>query len=150
MKNIVFIPNVDLGNGRNNPYHYSIKSWKTWCDKHNVELIEWTEPITDVTKFKVTLQRYWVHEILQHNGIDYDQVLIVDADTIIHPDTPNFFNETDDKFGVVVNNGCYEWVTRSIRDWGNALFPNEPKVKPWKYFNGGFQITNKSHIPFYK
>jgi hypothetical protein len=33
--------------------------------------------------------------------------------------------------------------------WGNSLFPNETKVKPWKYFNGGFQITNKNHIPFY-
>lgn len=150
MKNIVFIPNIDLGNGRSTPYHYSIKSWKHWCDANDVRLIEWTEPITDVSKFKVTLQRYWVHDILQHNGVDYDQVLIVDADTIIHPNTPNFFNETDGKFGVVVNNGCYEWVIRSITKWGDALFPNEPKVKPWKYFNGGFQITNKSHIPFYK
>ena len=91
MKNIVFIPNIDLGNGRNTPYHYSIKSWKHWCDVNDVELIEWTEPITDVSKFKVTLQRYWVHDILQNSEIEYDQVLIVDADTIIHPDTPNFF-----------------------------------------------------------
>jgi len=150
MKNVVFIPNINLGNGRNTPYHYSIKSWASWCDKNNVQLVEWTEPITDVNKLKVTLQRYWVHDILEHNNIDYDQVLIVDADTIIHPDTPNFFNETNGKFGVVFNNGCYEWTTRSIRNWGNALFPNEPKVKLWKYFNGGFQITNKSHIPFYK
>ena len=37
MKNIVFIPNVDLGNGRNQPYHYSIKSWQKWCDKNNVQ-----------------------------------------------------------------------------------------------------------------
>jgi hypothetical protein len=150
MKNVVFIPNINLGNGRNTPYHYSIKSWKYWCDKNNVELVEWTDPIIDVNKFKVTLQRYWVHDILQHNNIDYNQVLIVDADTIIHSDTPNFFNETNNKFGVVVNNGCYEWVTRSIRDWGSALFPTEPKVKTWNYFNGGFQITNKSHIPFYQ
>jgi hypothetical protein len=149
-KNIVFIPNINLGNGRNTPYHYSIKSWQSWCDKNNVLCIEWTEPITDIDKFKVTLQRYWVHDILSNSDIDYDQVLIVDADTIIHPDTPNFFEETDGKFCVVVNNGCYEWVTRSIKNWGDALFPTESKVKPWEYFNGGFQITNKSHIPFYK
>lgn len=30
------------------------------------------------------------------------------------------------------------------------MFPTDPKVKPWQYFNGGFQITNKTHIPFYK
>jgi len=150
MKNVVFIPNVDLGNGRSTPYHYSVKSWKTWCASNGVECIEWDEPITDVSKFKITLQRYWVHDILEHNGIDYDQVLIVDADTIIHPNAPNFFDETDGKFGAVLNNGCYEWTTRSIEQWGDALFPNEPKVQTWNYFNGGFQITNKSHIPFYK
>jgi len=34
--NIVFIPNIDLGNGRNNPYHYSVKSWQKWCDKTDI------------------------------------------------------------------------------------------------------------------
>lgn len=149
MKNIVFIPNIDLNNGRNESYHYSVKSWQHWCDKNDVLLIEWKDPIADPSLLKVTLQRYWVHDILNHNQIDYDQVLIVDADTIIHPDAPNFFNETDHKFSVVLNNGCYEWTTRSIENWGNALFPKESKLHPWKYFNGGFQITNKSHIPFY-
>ena len=151
MKNIVFIPNISLGNSRSTPYHYSIKSWQQWAQQYDdVEVIEWKDPIMDPKQFKITLQRYWVHDILKHNNIEYNQVLIVDADTIIHPNCPNFFNETKDKFGVVINNGCYEWVTRSIGQWGNALFPNEPKVKPWKYFNGGFQITNKEHISFYK
>lgn len=149
MKNIVFIPNVDLGNGRNQPYHYSVKSWQHWCNKHDVQLIEWKDVITDPNYLKVTLQRYWVHDILEHNGIEYDQVLIVDADTIIHPNTPNFFLQTDGKFSVVVNNGCYEWTTRSIKRWGDALFPDQSKIKPWQYFNGGFQITNKTHKEFY-
>ena len=41
MKNVVFIPNVDLNNGRSTPYHYSIKSWKAWCDVNDAELIEY-------------------------------------------------------------------------------------------------------------
>jgi hypothetical protein len=150
MKNIIFIPNIKCGDGRSTPYHYSIKSWKTWAKQYDdIDVIEWDEPIMDTSQFKITLQRYWVHDILKHNKIEYDQVLIVDADTIVHPNCPNFFNETAGKFGVVVSNGCYEWVTRSINQWGNALFAKEPKIKPWKYFNGGFQITNKKHIPFY-
>lgn len=148
--NIVFIPNINLGNNRSTPYHYSIKSWKQWAEQYdNIEVIEWTDPLMDPDQFKITLQRYWVHDILEYNGVDYDQVLVVDADTIIHPDCPNFFNETNGKFGVVLNNGCYEWTTRSIKNWGDALFPNQPKVKPWEYFNGGFQITSKKHISFY-
>ena len=148
--NIVFIPNIDLGNNRSTPYHYSIKSWQKWSEQYNnVKVIEWTDPIMDPNEFKITLQRYWVHDILKHNKIKYEQVLIVDADTIIHPDCPNFFSETKNKFGVTLNNGCYEWVTRSIKQWGDALFTGKSEIKPWKYFNGGIQITNKTHIPFY-
>ena len=148
--NIVFIPNISVGDGRNTPYHYSVKSWTKWAEQYvDVKVIEWTEGICPPSELKITLQRYWVHEILDSNGIEYDQVLIVDADTIVHPNAPNFFEETDGEFSVVLNNGCSEWLTRSIRDWGNSLFKNEPKVKPWKYFNGGFQITSKKHVEFY-
>lgn len=148
MKNVVFIPNINLGNGRSNPYHYSVKSWKHWCDKNGFLLIEWEDPVLDSETFPIIIQREWVLDILNHNNIDYDQVLIVDADTIVHPDTPNFFKETNHMYSGVINNGCYEWVTRSIRDWGNNLFPNQEKVKPWNYFNTGFIIMNKKHKEF--
>lgn len=149
--NVVFIPNITVGDGRNNPYHYSIKSWVKWSEQfQDVKVIEWTEPICPPEELKITLQRYWVHDILESNNLKYDQVLIVDADTIIHPNCPNFFNETKGKFSAVINNGCNEWLTRSIKDWGDNLFPNEPKVKPWSYFNGGFQITSKAHKSFYQ
>ena len=48
MKNVVFMPNIDLGNGRADTYHYSVKSWKYWCNKNNTEFLEWTEPLMDV------------------------------------------------------------------------------------------------------
>ena len=34
-KNIIFIPNIDCGDGRSTPYHYSVKSYKNWA-KRNV------------------------------------------------------------------------------------------------------------------
>ena len=148
--NVVFIPNISTGNNRNSSYHFSIKSWEKWAEQFNdIRVIEWTDPICSPEDLKITLQRYWVHDILESNNIDYKQVLIVDADTIIHPDSPNFFNLTQGKFSVVLNNGCYEWVTRSIKNWGQSLFPDDIQLKPWEYFNGGFQITSKEHIPFY-
>ncbi len=149
MKNIVFIPNIDLNNGRSTPYHYSVKSWKHWCDKNKCELIEWKDPIMDPNKFPIIMQREWVFDIIEHNDIDYDQVLIVDADTIIHPNCPNFFKETNHNYSAVINNGCYEWVTRSVREWGKAMFPNTPLVKSYNYFNTGFVIANKKHKPFF-
>jgi len=148
MKNVIFIPNVATGDGRSTPYHYSVKSWKHWAEKHNVLVLEWDEPIMDTSKFPIIMQREWVFDILEHNDIDYDQILIVDADTIVHPDCPDFFKETNHNYAAVVNNGCYEWVTRSVRGWGNAMFPNEPLVKPYDYFNTGFVVVNKKHKPF--
>ena len=150
MKNVVFIPNIDLGNGRATPYHYSVKSWQTWCDKHGVKLVEWTEPIMDHNNFPIIYQREWVFDILEHNDIDYNQVLIIDADTIVHPDCPNFFERTNHKYTAVVNNGCFEWVTRSINAWGHFMFPDMEKPKVWEYFNTGFIIANKEHKPFFK
>ena len=150
MPNIVFIPNISTGDNRNSPYHYSVKSWKKWAEQFDdVEVIEWTEPLCPPDQMKITLQRYWVHDILDHNEVDYNQVLIVDADTIINPNCPNFFEETQGKFSVVLNNGCYEWTTRSIRNWRQALFTDQALIKPWRYFNGGFQITSKEHKAFY-
>lgn len=150
MKNIVFIPNIDLGNGRNNPYHYSIKSWQKWCKKHDVTLFEWKESKLDPSIFPITFQRYMVFDILEESQITYDKILMVDADTIVHPNMPNLFSEIGDEMGVTINNGSYEWVLRSIKNWGDSIFPNEPKIKTWKYFNGGFQIVNPKHKEFYR
>ena len=149
MKNVVFIPNIAVGDGRSTPYHYSVKSWKNWAEKNDALLLEWNEPIMDSSKFPIIMQREWVFDILEHNDVDYDQVLIVDADTIVHPNCPNFFEETNHNYAAVINNGCYEWTTRSISDWGSAMFPNEPLVKPYDYFNTGFVIANKKHKPFF-
>ena len=60
-KNIIFI--VNLGEksraGRNNPYSYSIDSWKNWAKQYsNLKVIEWEEAVMDPNAFKITLQHY--------------------------------------------------------------------------------------------
>jgi len=149
MKNIVFIPNIDLGNGRNNSYHYSVKSWKQWCDKNDCELLVWEDLLLPIEQMKITWQRYYLFDILDNNDIDYNQVLLVDADTIVHPDCPNFFEMTDNKYCGVMNEGDYEWVLRSIRGFGDELFDGK-RIQPWNYINGGFQIVNKTHKDFHR
>jgi hypothetical protein len=99
----------------------------------------------DVKEFPIIYQREWVLDILDHNEIEYDQVAVVDSDTIIHPDCPNFFEETNNEYSVVVNNGCHDWVLRGINGWGKYLFPDDKKPKVWEYHNSGFVILNKEH-----
>ena len=148
-KNVVFIPNIDLGNGRNSSYHYSIDSWKHWCDKNDVELFVLEDLVFPIERMKITWQRYYLFDILEDNDINYNQVLMVDADTIVHPECPNFFKETENKYCGVMNDGCYEWVNRSIGDFGDELFDGK-RINPWEYINGGFQIVNDNHKQFFQ
>ena len=73
MKNVVFIPNIDLGDGRNSSYHYSVSSWKKFCEKNDCELVVWEELICPIEQMKITWQRYYMFDILELNEIDYDQ-----------------------------------------------------------------------------
>ena len=57
MKNVVFIPNINLGDGRSNPFKYSIASWEKWCDKNDCDLVILDKPICDVEQMKITSQR---------------------------------------------------------------------------------------------
>jgi len=156
MKDIVFIMDIDVkGTGRYSsdrrlPYQYSIKSWKKWCDKNGVELFIMNDLIADNSKMGICWQRYYLFDVFENNEIDYNKVLLVDADTIIHPNCPNFFEEVDKDYTAVNVSGCYEWVNRSINSYHKHMFSDMDKVKPWEYVNGGFQIVNKTHKDFFK
>ena len=151
-KNIVFIPFVkdDSRATRSLPYKYSIASWRKWCDKNDCDLVIMDEPICPISEMKITWQRWYVLDILENSGIDYDQVLMVDADTIIHPDSPNFFEMTEHKFTAVHNEGCYDWICRSIENYNKYMFTGDVPFELNEYINAGFLIFNKSHKQFLK
>lgn len=146
-KNIVFIPAIDAGRGRHNAYQYSIKSWQNWAKKHNAEVIVWDEPLYTWDEMTIPWQRYHLFKILDHNSINYDQILMVDSDTVVHPDTPDFFQLTEKKYVGVLDLGCWEWTGRSLRHYKDLF--NGFKVDRGLYFNGGFQIVNQIHKEFF-
>ena len=146
-KNIIFIPAIDAGRGRHHAYKYSIQSWKNWADKHNAEVLVWDTPLYTWEEMTIPWQRYHLFKILDHNEIEFDQVLMVDSDTIVHPDTPNFFEMTERKYTGVLDLGCWEWTGRSLRHYKDVF--NGYKLDRGMYFNGGFQIVNESHREFF-
>lgn len=149
-KNIVFIVNLEetKKQGRNTPYHWSIKSWTKWCEKNDCDLFLLTERVYPETFMNANWHKIFVHKLLEANEIDYDQVMVVDADTIIHPDAPNVFNKTQNKFCAVHNYGSYDWVCRSIENYKKHLFP-DIDLRLYEYFNSGVIICSKSHSEFY-
>jgi hypothetical protein len=74
---------------------------------------------------------------------------MVDSDTIVHPNCPNFFNMTEHKYTGVHNEGSYDWIFRSIENYSEYVFQGR-EIKWWEYINGGFQIVNKKHKDFFK
>jgi len=94
-----------------------------------------------------------IFEILEANGyklIDkIDQVALVDADTVIHPDCPFFFGRmTNWDFTGVVNDGDYEWVLRSIKNYTDEFFPGMDYISPSEYINNGMIILTAKHRTF--
>ena len=150
-KNIVFIVNLseDKKPGRDKPYDYSIKSWEYWCDINDCELFVLTNRIYPEDYMNANWHKLFVFQLLDSSGVDYNQVLIVDADTIIHPDAPDIFKLTDDKFCVVRSYGSYDWMCRSIENYKKHMFP-DINVPYFEYFNSGVILCNKKHKKFYE
>jgi len=159
MKNVVFIVDITLKGSqrdvgrwaetRSDPYVFCTKAWKKWCDKNDCELFVLDEEVLPHSEMPVSWQRYYVFDLLEANGIDYDQVMYVDADTIPHPDCPNVFEMSDRKFCFVHNEGSYDWILRSIENYSKYFF--DGYMIPWTdYFNSGMLIFNKEHKQFFQ
>ena len=147
--NIVFIPCISTGDGRSSPYSYSIKSWEYWCKKNNCELVILDQLLCDIEYMKITWQRYHLLDILKNSKIEYDQVLMVDADTIVHPNCPNFFDMTEHKLVGVHNEGSYDWICRSMENYHKYMFSDSDiPFSFWEYINTGFIIFNEKHKQF--
>ena len=146
-KNIVFMIAVNAEDKKE--YKYSINSWKHFCKKNNAELLLLENPVVDQNEMHIIFQRYYLFDMLEHNSVDYNQILMVDADTIVHPDCPNFFEVTDNKYCLVHDDGSYDWILRGMEHYKKYLFHDE-WFDFWEYGNGGFQIVNKNHKKFFK
>jgi lipopolysaccharide biosynthesis glycosyltransferase len=148
-KNIVFI--TALGYPEKIPFaKYSIHTWEWWCQKHNARLYVLNQNAEEYRKkgIRPTWARYHVFEILEQRGIDFHQVAMADADTMVRWDCPNFFNLTRDQYTVVRDTQQKHWVKKSIQAFQH-LFPHT--TLPLKdYFNAGFMIINPDHRQFFK
>ena len=154
-KNLVFMMDIDIkGDGRyassrREAYKYSISSWKKWCDKNDCELFVLNDLILENDRMGICWQRYYLFDILDANEIKYDQIAMVDADTIIHPDTPNFFEMTDGKLCGAQFDGSWDWVLRSLENYSKYIF-NGYMMHWWEYFDCGFIVVNKNHKQFFQ
>jgi hypothetical protein len=152
--NVVFIVDIKLegtqrdvgrwAETRSDPYVFAIKAWKKWCEKNNCQLFVLNDSVLPHETMPVSWQRYYVFDLLDANEIDYNQIMYVDADTIPHPDCPNVFEISEEKFCFVHNEGSYDWILRSIENYSKYFF--DGYIMPWcEYFDSGMLIFNKKN-----
>lgn len=151
-KNIVFMTaaKVQGQETRSKPYEYGISSFKKWCDKNNCDLFVLDTPLFDHSEMKINFHRYYCFDLLENSGVEYNQILLTDADAIIHPDCPNFFEMSENKYTVTRCDGSFDWICRSKENYEKYFNNGVSNYKLWDYFNSGFQIVNKSHKEFFK
>ena len=149
-KNIVYMVNITLDDrSKSQGYEWSIKSWEHWAEKNNSELFVLNDLIHDVSIMKPQWHKLFVFDLLENEGIDYDQILFVDSDTIVHPDCPNIFELSENKFCGVTAVGSMDWICRSIENYSTHLF-NGYTFPYWKYINSGVMVMNKTHRSLFK
>ena len=148
MKNTVFIIAVKNDGQLKPEYEISIESWKRCCSKNDTQMFLLEEALVPMDEMHIIWQRYFMFDIFDSNEIESNQTLIVDADTIVHPDCPNFFNETEDKYCLVHDDGSYDWILRGMEHYSKYVYDGA-WFDFWKYGNSGFQIVNNTHREFF-
>ncbi len=150
MKNIIYMVNIALDDrSKTQGYEWSIKSWDRWAAKNNCELFVLDQPIYEVDIMKPQWHKLFVFDLLENDNVAYDQIAFVDSDTIVHPNCPNFFELSENKFCGVTAVGSMDWVCRSIENYSHHLFDNF-MFPYWRYINSGFMVMNKKHKKLFK
>ena len=150
-KNIVVIPMIipkDKDLDKFGGWEWMLNSktaWEYWCNKYGYELVIYDNPsLEDTTKYKITVQRWFdICDFLDSKNIEYNQIAMVDASSIPKWDCPDFFQLTDNKFAVGVENDNLAWVYEGVDGYKDIFEGYELDIN--KYFCASFVIFNKSH-----
>lgn len=114
-------------------------TWKYWCNKNNADLIILSEPISDTKYMKPTWQRWYIWDILEKSKMNYEKVALIDVDTMIRWNAPNFFELiNENEIGMCVDNDNIGWTVKSIN--GYKHFFENISLDWTEYFNCGVVI----------
>lgn len=122
-------------------FKFGIKTWESWCKRHDIELVVIDKLHSDVSKGK------WMKPFV-FDYVKNGKVAIVDADTMVKWDAPNFFNHYEEnEFCGVHDTDSIFWLNNSINVY-QKFFP-QVNLNTDYYINSGVMLFSDYHKDFF-
>jgi len=139
MQNIIYIVNI----GQPDYGEISINSWKNWAKTNGCQVVVLDEPFGNIEPH---WYKIFPFQLLDNSNINYNRVLVVDNDTLVHPNCPNFFDVvSENHIGVVLDDSNFDWTIRSTDAYHEHVFSEFDRFDTFEYFNSGFIVLSKHH-----
>lgn len=127
-------------------FEASKECWQSYCKKHNIDFIVVDKKLPNV-KFCVWHKEF----VFDFIGDKYEKIALVDFDTLVHWDAPNFFDLYNDEFCGVLENESLFWIQNSLNAFrGNFVELRDVEITLSEYINGGVLFFHKSHKNFFE
>jgi hypothetical protein len=125
---------------------YGRATWQWWCQRNGVRFVVLDRPVDEpaLAGASPLLHRWRAAQRLLAAGPAGGQVAVVDADTMIRWDAPDFFALADGSLAAVPDPG-WSWVHRSIGAY-QRFFPGV-RLDWWEYFNAGLVVVSPKQVP---
>lgn len=117
---------------------YSLRTWQHYAKRHGHRLILWTKSIRPTREMRPTWQRWHVYDVLEGSNVEYNQVALVDLDTMVHWNAPDIFKASKNRYSAVRDILNPAWNVESIEGY-QEMFPGQ--TLEWDdYTNNGVVV----------
>ena len=148
-KNVLFFTSLKANDPALSSYQeWCFKTWTYYAKKYDCEIFILEEPLYDTQWMRPTWQRWFVHELLEANNIEYNQIALIDIDTMVRWDTPNIFELSENRYTGVGDDISVEWNCNSITGY-KKFFPNVD-LRWDSYINNGMIVLPSDSKEFCK
>jgi len=144
-RNLVYIVSIDHISSRYNFSDFSkycIESWRYWCINNDIDIIIQTQTHNNVGI--PIWNKEFIFKMIDYEK--YDKIAIVDSDTMIKWNAPNFFELYTDEFCGVPDTANFRWTSNSINTYKQYFTEfSDVELTVHDYINAGVLLFNTKH-----